>query len=823
MGKLTLALFLAVYICSVAVHSRIRQRRAWIIDSFNIEEENPGPFPYVLGTIELDKKYLVNFGLRGSGVDEEPKGVMKIDQRNGQILVYKKVDYETFQLLKLTFEATNVSNNQVDTRLGVEIKILDINDHAPVFSPPHHQATVDESAAQGQVVATVMATDGDDSQSPNGTFSFNIVSVTPKTDNVEFFLEPTGASITGRIFFRGCLDYEKAKKYTIVVEAKDHGDKVQLSSTSTVTMNIMDKNNHLPEITGQTGPGRIKERESGVEVLRVQVADKDSPGSQAWKAKYTIHGDKEKYFKIETDPKTNEGVLTVLKAMDYEEQTSRNVSISVANEVPYFSCEITGRPAKRLWDVKTLNEEPGKSISGFPKLYPVTIAVEDVNDPPEFVPPVRKVGIMENSKTGTYLCTLEAKDPDKAFASKFHFTKGEDVDNWITVDPETGKVFTAKVLDRESPLLKNSSYSVILYVVDNGEPPMTGTGTLIIQVGDLNDNLPILEVNTLGMCLSDEATMTNITAVDLDLPPYSGPFTYELLGDVKGKWSIDPTSGTTVHLVKENTVYSGVHELHIKVSDNQGLSLTQNLSVTVCDCTRTPNCHLRRSSGAQVGSAAIGIVIFAFLLLLAILLMAFLISCKHEKKMIMTDDEPGWRLLESNIETLGTDCKVPAKITQVESIQTIKAKPNLISTYDGISKQEVIQQNLQQAYYDSTFQKEQLLRRSLRQSSTRRSYRSHHSSMDQVKRNHSIYSVDDFQLRQNLLTQLNQNLFQLQVPGEELSDYEPHCYAYEGEPMSDPQLDAISLPENDFSPNVLTNLDWRFNKLASISRPDLMS
>lgn len=30
---------------------RIRQKRAWIIDSFSIEEENPGPFPYTLGRV----------------------------------------------------------------------------------------------------------------------------------------------------------------------------------------------------------------------------------------------------------------------------------------------------------------------------------------------------------------------------------------------------------------------------------------------------------------------------------------------------------------------------------------------------------------------------------------------------------------------------------------------------------------------------------------------------------------------------------------------------------------------------------------------------
>lgn len=64
------------------------------------------------------------------------------------------------------------------------------------------------------------------------------------------------------------------------------------------------------------GPGKVKERETGVEVLRLQVTDKDKPGSEAWIAKYTINGDKEKRLKIETDPVTNEGVLTVVKVGD---------------------------------------------------------------------------------------------------------------------------------------------------------------------------------------------------------------------------------------------------------------------------------------------------------------------------------------------------------------------------------------------------------------------------------------------------------------------------------------------------------------------------
>lgn len=45
---------------------------------------------------------------------------------------------------------------------------------------------------------------------------------------------------------------KEAQKYTILVEVNDNGEKVQLSSTSTVIVNVMDKNNHLPEITVKT-------------------------------------------------------------------------------------------------------------------------------------------------------------------------------------------------------------------------------------------------------------------------------------------------------------------------------------------------------------------------------------------------------------------------------------------------------------------------------------------------------------------------------------------------------------------------------------------
>lgn len=49
------------------------------------------------------------------------------------------------------------------------------------------------------------------------------------------------------------------------------------------------------------------------------------------------------------------------------------------------------------------------------------------------------------------------------------FVKGEDKNNWVTVDSKTGQVSVAKAMDRESPFVKNSTYSVIMYVVENGK------------------------------------------------------------------------------------------------------------------------------------------------------------------------------------------------------------------------------------------------------------------------------------------------------------------------------------------------------------------
>ena len=57
----------------------------------------------------------------------------------------------------------------------------------------------------------------------------------------------------------------------------------------------------------------MKEGEIGVVPLRLHVADRDQEQTPAWKVKYTMEGDTGGNFKVETDPFTNDGILTVVK------------------------------------------------------------------------------------------------------------------------------------------------------------------------------------------------------------------------------------------------------------------------------------------------------------------------------------------------------------------------------------------------------------------------------------------------------------------------------------------------------------------------------
>ncbi|KAF7658950.1 hypothetical protein LDENG_00005340 [Lucifuga dentata] len=192
--------FLMVYsLCGVTCSLVLsRHKRAWIIDSFSIEEGHRGPFPYKLGTIDIEREYRIFFDLYGEGVDKDPKGVLTIHKETGTIYVHKAVDYENKTALQLQFEAKR-EDFSTDTKLGVEIAILDINDNPPLFQTQLYELTVGEQKAQDPNLLTLAAHDRDRTGSPNSTFHYEIESVSPNPPDTDFFINEYGT-----LAFQGC-------------------------------------------------------------------------------------------------------------------------------------------------------------------------------------------------------------------------------------------------------------------------------------------------------------------------------------------------------------------------------------------------------------------------------------------------------------------------------------------------------------------------------------------------------------------------------------------------------------------------------------------
>uniref|UniRef100_G3PQP6 Cadherin domain-containing protein n=1 Tax=Gasterosteus aculeatus aculeatus TaxID=481459 RepID=G3PQP6_GASAC len=584
-----------------------RQKRRWIINSYSIDEGYKGPFPY----IKIEKT-LIYFEISGPGVEAEPRDVLRIDRNTGVITVHRPVDYEIDKSLMVKFRAFDRESHVIDTELGVEILIIDANDNPPKFDRDRYEVSTKEATSQGDLLFLILIFTAN-----YQLFDFKIVSVHPQPSDLEFYI--TKRYQTGTISFKGCLDHEKAEKYTIIVEARGQGAGPQLSSSSTVVIHVEDGNNHLPVITGQT----VSEY-----LFRSRQGERRRRKCSHQKSNLYRSQNKRRAFVCEQDG----GV--------------KNLTISVENEIPFASCKVVERSAIGLWKVTTGGAAPETlGTSG----VQVTVIVEDVNEPPAFKPPQKVVAMAENAEAGKHLETFTAVDPDVASGNTIVYKKGDDPADWVEVDPQTGKITTTKALDRESTFVKDGVYTVTLYAVDNGRPPMTGTATLNIQILDQNDNAPSLAVSAMDMCQSDGRSLANITGLDPDAPPYGGPFTFQLKGTETAGWKLDATQGYSVHLVKEPTVPSGEYELLLDVFDLQGVKASHNLSVTVCTCedaTATPNCRQRRAASSAVGVGALAVVFLCILLLAG------------RTSFPLPYDPAEQVLMRSNTEKPGSDCTV---------------------------------------------------------------------------------------------------------------------------------------------------------------------
>ncbi|XP_048042321.1 B-cadherin isoform X5 [Megalobrama amblycephala] len=585
-----------------------RAKRDWVIPPFNVLENSRGPFPQWLVQIKSDysKEAQMAYRITGEGADLDPKGTFTIERLSGNLFVTRPLDRERKASYRLIAHATGVGVNIAEKPLEIIVNVLDQNDNYPVFTQNPFNGNVPEAADKGHEFMTVTATDADDPNTDNGVIRYSIVKQEPESPNANMF---EINSVTGGIRVNSLgLDREKWSKYTLTVVVTDMEGR-GFSTTGTAVITVTDSNDNAPQFEQPSYTVSVPENKVGAEVAKLTVTDEDEEGSPAWSTKYRIiSGDKGGFFNVSTGPSQLEGVITTVKPLDFEKNKQYILSVIVENDEPFVGSLATSTAT-------------------------VTVNVEDVNEPPEFNPEEKIIYKPEDLPVDSELVTYTATDPDIGKLQKIMYKIGNDPDGWLSVNQDTGLIKVRKPMDRESSYVKDGKYKAIILAVDDDKTPATGTGTLVIELSDVNDNAPVINERNIKICNRGSAPVL-LSITDKDDPPFAGPFTVETQGETSKNWStVMNDTSTGVFLKLKSTLKQGEYNVVLRVFDRERLSQDSTIQVTVCDCEGDVlQCTVIDVAGIPL-SGVLGILgAILLLLLLALLLLLFLRRKRSTKK-----------------------------------------------------------------------------------------------------------------------------------------------------------------------------------------------
>ncbi|KAL1023495.1 hypothetical protein UPYG_G00041480 [Umbra pygmaea] len=534
------------------------------------------------------------FGTQGYRITEREMGeLFKVEYRNGggnlfnlDLILTDKLDRETRDCYSLTIEAFDGGFPPKTGRLQVDIKVLDENDNPPVFKQTEYQASVWENASVMSAVCQVYATDLD--LGDNGLVTYEINR--RQTDLNDFFVIN---NTTGVIYVNKTLDFETQPFYEFIIRARDNGAQPEYSSTF-VAVRVLDINDNSPNINvmflSESGEAEVSERAGiGEYVARISVSDPDL--GEVGTLRVTLEGGDGKFTMKQTDDLLY--ALCVDGELDRETEGFYRLKL-VASDF--------GNP-------------PLKSESI------LLVRVTDANDcRPVFEKDVYTLTVYEDIAQGSPLLRVQAKDLDSGInAAILYSIVQSDQSHLVNVDPETGLMTTAAMLDCE----RETELRLLVVAVDGGSPALSSTATVTIMVEDVNDNYPVFKQQLYNVSIPEHTQIDHcflqVEATDADSSHF-GTVRYSLSDgfDRQGNHPLFQINSDSGELCVSQDIDrdSGpaTYDLLVKAEDQGGLSAQTYVHIGVEDLNDNqpvfnPETYVTSiSSHAQPGTEVLSVI-----------------------------------------------------------------------------------------------------------------------------------------------------------------------------------------------------------------------
>ncbi|XP_034745756.1 protocadherin Fat 3 isoform X2 [Etheostoma cragini] len=462
--------------------------------------------------------------------DGNKENCFNINMENGLITVLQPLDRERLDRYFLNITVYDQGFPQLSNWRLLTVIIEDTNDNDPQFYQDSFSALVAENSAIGIEVITMTAFDRDMGQ--NGQLSYIMLTSVP-----QFGID----SETGSVFVSSHLDRETIPMFTLKIEVRDKAERgTRRSSVTTLSIIVEDVNDCAPAFIPSSYSARVLEDlPPGAVITWVQAQDPDmGPGGQT---RYSLINDFNGTFEINA----GSGVLRITKELDFEKQSFFNLTLLA---------EDRGVPSLRSMTF-------------------VEVEVVDVNEnlyAPYFPDFVVRGSVKENSRAGTSVLTVSAKDDDKGRDGMLRYSvRGGSGLGTFAIDEDTGVIYTAGILDCET----KDSYWLTVHATDKGVTPLSASIEVFIQVEDVNDNAPLTSDPIYHPVVMEnspkDVSVIRIQAQDPDLTATPSRLSYRITaGNPQNFFSINTKTGLiTTTARKLDREQQAEHFLEVTVVD----------------------------------------------------------------------------------------------------------------------------------------------------------------------------------------------------------------------------------------------------------------
>nr|XP_039328577.1 protocadherin gamma-A2 [Saimiri boliviensis boliviensis] len=387
-----------------------------------------------------------------------PNDHFSLDVRSGvdgnkypELVLERALDREEEAVHHLVLVASDGGDPVLSGTSRICVKVLDVNDNAPVFTQPEYRVSVPENTPVDTLILTVTATDADEGY--NAQVAYFLEKSLGGTSEV-FELKST----SGDLRLIKVLDYEEATSHEIDIEAQDGPG---LLTRTKVIVTVLDVNDNAPEFYITSASSSVSEDSPpGTIIGLFNVYDRDS-GQNAF---ITCSLPDNLPFKLEKSV-DNYYRLVTTKALDREQFSFYNITLTAKDE---------GNPSLST-DAHIL------------------LQVADINDnAPAFSRTSYSAYIPENNPRGASIFSVTAHDPDSNNNAHVTYSFMEDtiqgapLSSYISMNSDTGVLYALRSFDYEH------FRDLQLWVIarDSGNPPLSSNVSLSLFVLDQNDNAP---------------------------------------------------------------------------------------------------------------------------------------------------------------------------------------------------------------------------------------------------------------------------------------------------------------------------------------------